>query len=283
MRRPRQRVRVKRWEGLWCDAKQPTGIGFGTKQKASLVLAKDKRVRSALPVALFLLDAVNTETGRLDWSIPRIASELNMGRSTVFRALKVLHKCGYLTWKRHRGAGYTNLYSWCWQVLFSEAEEVQGESEGRTERVQVSTTSDTPPVSDMRQTHVRNDTQIREEKDNKKENITTNQKEARQKQEGRRKTAHTQQPVQFGLRTFSVVKGGYDADTASKGVAPIKARERVQKVLSENSLWRAAMENNSAFEAAILAEQMEPGTGLQAFNAALEQSAEDAGKVALCL
>jgi len=283
MLRARQKVKVRRWTGIYSNAKSETGIGPLAKQKAGLVLAMDPRLSGGdVRVGLFLLDAVNTKTGRCDWAIPNIARELTITERTVRRGIQNLKKCKYLGWKRHGGYSCTNQYLWQWEALFSEAEEVQAESEEETKRVhnrtEMSETPDNYVQNSDRDVH-----QIREEKDNKKENVTTNQKEARQKQEGRRKTERTRQPSQFGLRTFSVVKGGYDAATASGGVAHIKARERVQKVLSENSLWGAAIENDSAFEAAILAEKKKPGTCLQAFNAALEQSAEDAGKVALCL
>jgi len=282
MRKPRQRIKFRRWEGIHSNAKYATGIGPLAKQKAGLALAMDPRVvGSTLKVGLLLLDAYNTNTGLCYWAIENIAGELSMGRRSVFRALQTLKKCGYLDWERHKGFSYTNLYSWNWQVLFSEAEEngASLESEqNESERV----TQMASPVPDMAQTSALDGTQIREEKDNKKEYVTTNQKEAWQKQEGRRKPARTHQSSQFGLRTFSVVKGGYDAATTSGTVAYNKASERVQKAFSENSLWDVAMKNNGAYEAAILAEIKKPGTCLQAFNAALEQSAEDPGELALC-
>jgi len=259
-----------------------TGVTLLDKHKAGVALAKDKRCRSALPVGIFLLNAFNTQTGRCDWAISSIARELDMTERSVHRAINKLRECGWLSWKRHGGNHLTNAYSFNWAALAAAAE-VQDESEGETNRVHTPDSSVTPPLTNMSETPDKSVTQNIKQTFKETLNKQTNQKEAWQKQEGRRKTEGTRQPSQFGLRTFSVVKGGYDADTASAGVARIKARERVQKVLSANSLWGAAMENDSAFEAAILAEQNKPGTCLQAFNAALEQSAEDTGELAQCL
>jgi len=259
-----------------------TGVDLLDKHNACVALAMDPRVRSALPVGIFLLNAFNTKTGRCDWAIPSIARELDITERTVHRAINKLRECGWLSWKRHGGNHLTNAYSFNWTALAAAAE-VQDESEGETKRVHTPDNSVTSPLTNLSETPDKSVTQNFKETFKETLNKSTNQKTAWQKQETRRKPERTRQPSQFGLRTFSVVKGGYDAATASAGVARIKARGRVQKVLSENSLWRAAMENNSAFEAAILAEQNKPGTCLQAFNAALEQSAEDPGKVALCL
>jgi len=260
--------------------KTATGVDLLDKHKACVALAMDPRCRSALPVGIFLINAFNTKTGRCDWAIPSIARELDITERTVLRAIVKLKECGWLDWKRHGGKYLTNAYGFNWTAL-TAATEVQDESEVETNRVH--TRQICPkPLTNMSETPDSGVTQNLKQTFNETLNQPTNQKEARQKQERRRKPKRTHQPSQFGLRTFSVVKGGYDAATASGTVAYNKASERVQKAFSENSLWDVAMKNNGAYEAAILAEIKKPGTCLQAFNAALEQSAEDPGKVALC-
>jgi len=284
MRRPRQRVRVKRWTGRHCNPDTGTGIGPLAKQKAGIVLATDPRLRkkwTVLSVGLFLLDAFNCDDARCFPAVETIAGELGMTEKSVYRAINELRACDYLDWERHAGPGYTNLYRWNWQALFSDA----------AERTWVSDETDTRVNKpDM------GVPQIRDEQEIKKEKITTTQKTALQKQEGRRKPERTHQPPQRELPVLSVVGGSNPSTIPTKvkhtrkfdtpdtaDVWERKARERVQKVLSENNLWVVAVENDGAFEAAILAEKKKPGTCLQAFNAALEQSAEDAGKVAQCL
>lgn len=281
MRKRRQKAKVERWEGIHSNAKYATGIGPLAKQKAGRALAMDPRVRSALPVALLLLDAFNTNTGLCCWAAETIASELSMSRRSVFRALEKLRECGYLNWERHKGLGYANLYSWDWQALFSEAEENEASLESeQNESVPVTQMASTAP--DMALTCDTVGTQIREQKDNQQEKVPTNRKNAQQENRELRKTEQTRQSSQFRLRAFSVVKGGYDTPSSAE-VSYKKASERVQKAFTENSLWDAATENTGAYEAAVLAEKKKPGTCLQAFHEALERSAEDEGKLAQCL
>jgi len=263
-----------------------TGVTLLDKHKACVVLAMDSRCRPALPVGIFLLNAFNTKTGRCDWAISSIARELNITERTVLRAIVKLKECGWLDWKRHAGAHLTNAYSFNWVALKASQPNLspaaQDESEGETKRVHTRQFCH-PNLTNLSETPDKSVTQNLKETFKETLNKSTNQKTARQKQEGRRKPERTHQPPQRELPVLSVVGGGYDTATASAGVARIKARERVQKALSENSLWVVAMENDSAFEAAILAEQNKPGTGLQAFNAALEEPAEDTGELAQCL
>jgi len=260
-----------------------TGVDLLDKHKACVALAMDPRCRPALPVGIFLLNAFNTKTSRCDWSISNIARELDMTERTVHRAINKLRECGWLSWKRHGGKHLTNAYSFDWTALKAARSNLspaaQDESEGETKRVPTPDISVTPPLTNVSETPDSGVTQNLKETFKENLNKSTNQKTARQKQEGRRKPERTQQSSQLGLRAFSVV---YDAATATAGVARIKARQRVQKVLSENSLWVVAMENDSAFEAAILAEQNKPGTCLQAFHAALDQLVDNSGELALC-
>jgi len=275
--------------------KTATGVDLLDKHNACVALAMDKRCRAALPVGIFLLNAFNTKTGRCDWSISRIARELDITERTVHRAINKLKACGWLDWKRHGGNHLTNAYSFNWAALTAAAE-VQCESEGETKRVHPPDKSVTPPLTNLSETPDSGVTQNLKQTFNETLNKPTSQKEAWQKKEVDGKTEHTHQPPQRELPVLSVVGGSNTSTIPTKvkhtrkfdtpdttDVWERKARERVQKVLSANSLWVVAMENSGAFEAAILAEQNKPGACLQAFNAALEQSTEDPGKVALCL
>jgi len=198
-----------------------TGIDLLDKHNACVALAKDKRCRPALPVGIFLLNAFNTKTGRCDWSISRIARELDMTERTVHRAINKLRECGWLSWKRHGGKHLTNAYSFNWTALKAARSNLspaaQDESEGETKRVPTPDKSVTPPLTNLSETPDSGVTQNLKETFKETLNKPTNQKEARQKQEGRRKTEDTRQSSQRELPVLSVV-GGANTSTISTKV-----------------------------------------------------------------
>jgi len=256
-----------------------TGVTLLDKHKACVALAMDKRCRPALPVGIFLLNAFNTKTGRCDWSISRIARELDITERTVHRAINKLKACGWLDWKRHGGNHLTNAYSFNW-VALAAAAEVQCESEGETKRVHTPDSSVTPPLTNLSETPDNSVTQNLKQTFKETLNQPTNQKEARQKQEGRRKTEGTRRPVQRPM--LHLLK--FDTPD-TKDVWKHKACEGWRADFTEHfqdtENYGTALEalTPELQDAATAAEMKRAGAGLDFILVQLASS----GKVALCL